>query len=54
MLGMKEIESDYFKSIKDILGMKSCVGAVGGKPNKSLYFVGYEGEELIYLDPHFV
>lgn len=27
---------------------------MGGKKNKALYFVGYEGDNLIFLDPHFV
>jgi cysteine protease ATG4 len=27
---------------------------MGGKKNKALYFVGYEGNGLIFLDPHYV
>lgn len=27
---------------------------LGGKPNFALYFVGYQGNDLIFLDPHFV
>lgn len=24
-----------------------------GRPNSSLYFVGLQGDELVYMDPHF-
>jgi hypothetical protein len=27
---------------------------MGGKKNKALYFVGHEGDSLIFLDPHYV
>jgi cysteine protease ATG4 len=30
------------------------VGILGGKPNFALYFVGYQGNHMIFLDPHFV
>lgn len=30
------------------------MGAMGGKPGQALYFVGLQGDELIFLDPHFV
>jgi cysteine protease ATG4 len=34
--------------------MSSNVGFAGGKENAALYFVGLSGNDLIYLDPHFV
>jgi cysteine protease ATG4 len=41
-------------SIRICLSLKSCVGIAGGRPNSSLYFIGTEGDNLIYLDPHHV
>uniref|UniRef100_A0AAY4E2X2 Cysteine protease n=1 Tax=Denticeps clupeoides TaxID=299321 RepID=A0AAY4E2X2_9TELE len=32
--------------------MPQSLGVIGGKPNSAHYFIGFVGEELIYLDPH--
>lgn len=31
---------------------KYSIGAIGGKPNKALYFLGRINDQYIYLDPH--
>ncbi|ESO98867.1 hypothetical protein LOTGIDRAFT_187088, partial [Lottia gigantea] len=51
-LGLTDINPVYFDSLKSCLGLKQSVGIIGGKPNHAHYFVGYLGDELIYLDPH--
>ena len=29
------------------------MGIAGGRPNMSLYFVGVENDQIVYLDPHY-
>lgn len=40
--------------LSDILRLPNFSGMIGGKPGKALYFVGLQGQDLVYLDPHFV
>ncbi|KAL7648308.1 UNVERIFIED_CONTAM: hypothetical protein RMT77_000214 [Armadillidium vulgare] len=51
-LGVSEINPIYISGLKKCLKMPQCVGIIGGKPNHALYFIGFMGEEIIYLDPH--
>lgn len=50
----KEIDDMDFNSMVTLLNLPSSLGIIGGVPSKALYLVGYEGDELIYLDPHYV
>mmetsp|Transcript_3340 Transcript_3340/g.11735 ORF Transcript_3340/g.11735 Transcript_3340/m.11735 type:complete len:633 (+) Transcript_3340:88-1986(+) len=51
-LGLRTVNKEYLRYIKDFLTFPQSVGIIGGKPNSSLYFVGWQGDHLIYLDPH--
>mmetsp|Transcript_34626 Transcript_34626/g.40076 ORF Transcript_34626/g.40076 Transcript_34626/m.40076 type:complete len:114 (+) Transcript_34626:556-897(+) len=53
-LGLERVEEEYYESVRNVLRMQQCMGVMGGKKNKALYFVGTEGQELVFLDPHFV
>ena len=32
--------------------MPQSVGIAGGRPSSSHYFIGHQGEQFFYLDPH--
>lgn len=51
-LGLIEINSDYYSSLKAMFTLKQCLGVIGGKPNHAHYFIGFNGDRLLYLDPH--
>lgn len=51
-LGLAEINPIYFDGLKKFLEMKSSLGIIGGRPNQALYFFGYVGNDILYLDPH--
>ena len=42
----------YLPELCATLGMPQSVGVVGGRPASSLYFVGFQGESVLFLDPH--
>uniref|UniRef100_A0A8C0LNY5 Cysteine protease n=1 Tax=Canis lupus dingo TaxID=286419 RepID=A0A8C0LNY5_CANLU len=51
-LGLTDINEAYVETLKRCFMMPQSLGVIGGKPNSAHYFIGYVGEELIYLDPH--
>jgi cysteine protease ATG4 len=52
-LGIDSLHPTYHPALKTCFEIPSFVGIAGGRPNSSLYFIGLQGDELIYLDPHF-
>ena len=32
---------------------KQCIGFIGGKDYSATYFIGYSGNNIFYLDPHY-
>ncbi|KAM6057127.1 cysteine protease ATG4A isoform 1-T1 [Theristicus caerulescens] len=51
-LGINHINPVYIDAFKECFKMPQSLGALGGKPNNAYYFIGFLGNELIYLDPH--
>jgi len=39
--------------MQSLLTLDHCVGIIGGKPKHSVYFVGFQEEKLLHLDPHY-
>ncbi|KAF7309607.1 Cysteine protease [Mycena indigotica] len=51
-LGLDGVNPIYFSTIKQLLSWPQSAGIAGGRPSSSLYFVGSQGDNLFYLDPH--
>uniref|UniRef100_A0A4W4ECZ0 Cysteine protease n=1 Tax=Electrophorus electricus TaxID=8005 RepID=A0A4W4ECZ0_ELEEL len=51
-LGLSDINEAYIETLKQCFMMPQSLGVIGGKPNSAHYFIGFVGQELIYLDPH--
>ena len=51
-LGLTDINPIYFRPLKASFQLPSTLGIIGGRPSHALYFVGYVGNEFIFLDPH--
>ncbi|XP_055642753.1 cysteine protease ATG4B [Toxorhynchites rutilus septentrionalis] len=53
-LGLNEINPIYVAGLKKCFELEGNCGMIGGRPNQALYFIGYVGNEALYLDPHTV
>uniref|UniRef100_UPI00398F18A3 cysteine protease ATG4C isoform X2 n=1 Tax=Pristiophorus japonicus TaxID=55135 RepID=UPI00398F18A3 len=52
-LGGEKVNPEYKEIVKGILSLEFCIGIIGGKPKQSFYFVGFQDDSLIYMDPHY-
>lgn len=52
-LGGEKVNPEYKEIVKGVLSLEFCVGIIGGKPKQSFYFVGFQDDSLIYMDPHY-
>eukprot|EP01105_Mastigella_eilhardi_P015491 TRINITY_DN3549_c0_g1_i2.p2 TRINITY_DN3549_c0_g1~~TRINITY_DN3549_c0_g1_i2.p2 ORF type:complete len:282 (+),score=69.03 TRINITY_DN3549_c0_g1_i2:926-1771(+) len=53
-LGLEKVNEEYVPELKKLFALPQCVGIIGGRQRESLYFVGHQDDNLIYLDPHIV
>lgn len=51
-LGLTEVNPIYIDALKRCFQIAGNVGMIGGRPNQALYFIGYVGDEALFLDPH--
>ena len=48
-LGLDKIPVEYYKGIRELFNLKSCIGIIGGKTRLAYYFIGYNSKNSLYL-----
>ncbi|KAK4497386.1 hypothetical protein PRZ48_011837 [Zasmidium cellare] len=51
-LGIEKVTPAYHAALKAALELPQSVGIAGGRPSSSHYFIGHQGDNFFYLDPH--
>ncbi|KAL8706826.1 MAG: hypothetical protein Q9201_000165 [Fulgogasparrea decipioides] len=51
-LGIDRVTPVYWEALKASLQLPQSVGIAGGRPSSSHYFVGFQGDNFFFLDPH--
>ncbi|DBA90578.1 hypothetical protein WJX77_002037 [Trebouxia sp. C0004] len=52
LLGLGKVNERYVPQLQQVLTWPQSIGIVGGRPGSSLYFVGCQHDQVLYLDPH--
>lgn len=47
-----QVNPRYVPQLQTVLTWPHSIGIVGGRPSSSLYFVGCQGDNVLFLDPH--
>jgi Peptidase family C54 len=47
-----QVNPRYVPQLRTVLTWPHSIGIVGGRPSSSLYFVGFQGDNVLFLDPH--
>ena len=47
-----QVNPRYVPQLQTVLTWPTSIGIVGGRPGSSLYFVGCQGDNVLFLDPH--
>ncbi len=47
-----QVNPRYAPQLQTVLTWPHSIGIVGGRPSSSLYFVGYQDDNVLFLDPH--
>lgn len=47
-----QINPRYCTQLQQVLTWPQSTGIVGGRPSSSLYFIGFQDQHVLYMDPH--